>query len=350
MILPAACIFCYKDRKKKKDETFEYVGNNQEFPVTDKIREAAEFLQNQDVLSTVIGGDLVSKEGKYHHSCKSAFLLKYERKSKLDENIDDIEHDVHVHKSTIAIRNIHEYVEKYVIADKRSELLTSVYEQYLDFCSSADKSPMHRRSLMRNITGKFGSKVQVQCPTGKKLCSILYNTEIAEDSVRVAYDYSVSEEWILNKAALLLRKQLLNAPKKDLPENPTLYDVRDGDTIVPQPVKNFFKVLYTGKISDQCGKRVQHRIDSSSQDVLFILQRGHAKTAKHVTLGIALKSITGSKKLVQVMNRFGHCINNSCLEELETATAEAIKERRKACPEDVTPGLPMGLAFDNPVW
>ena len=51
--------------------------------------------------------------------------------------------------------------------------------------------------------------------------------------------------------------------------------------------------------------------------------------------------------IVQVMNRFGHCVNYSCLEELETATAEALKDREKACPEDTIAGLSMGLAFDN---
>ena len=62
---------------------------------------------------------------------------------------------------------------------------------------------------------------------------------------------------------------------------------------------------------------------------------------------VFLKSITGSKKLVQVMNRFSHCINYNCLEQLETATAEAIQERKKACPEDTLRGVPIGLAFDN---
>lgn len=175
-------------------------------------------------------------------------------------------------KKTIAMGKIHEYAEKSVIGDKSAELLTSVYEQYSDFCSSTDEIPMHRHSLMRNIAGKFGSKIKVQCPTSKKLGNIIYNAEIADDSIRVASDYSDSEKRLLNKAALLC-KQLLNAPKKDIPQNPTLNDVRDGNTSVPQPVKTS-KVLYTGKISVECRKRVQQRIESSCQDALFIVQKG----------------------------------------------------------------------------
>lgn len=87
----------------------------------------------------------------------------------------------------------------------------------------------------------------------------------------MAYDYTESEERLLNRAAVILRKQLLNATKKDIPDNPTLNDVRDGDTIVPQAVLNFFKVLYTGNTSDQCGKQIKLRIDSISQDALFVV-------------------------------------------------------------------------------
>lgn len=338
-LLPPLCIFCNSERKKKKDGTFEYLGDNMVLTVTERILEAAKLLQDQQVLSKVIGGDLVSKDTKYHHSCKSAYLLKAGRiSSKTSDNEQ---------KSAVSITNIHYYVEKFVIGEKRAELMTSLYDRYVDFCVSADETPMQKSSLSRNLTGKFGSKIKVQCPAGRKLGSILYNSEIADDSVRVAFDYSESEERILTKTALQLRKDMLNAPRKDLPENPTLHDVKDGDTTTPEAVKLFFRVLYTGKIAEDCGKRVQRRIDSSSQDALYIVQRGRAKPPKHITLGMALKSITGSKKLVQVMNRFGHCVNYSCLEELETATAEALKGREKACPEDTIPGLPMGLAFDN---
>ena len=62
---------------------------------------------------------------------------------------------------------------------------------------------------------------------------------------------------------------------------------------------------------------------------------------------MALKSITGRTKLVQIMNRFGHYVNYNALEELETATAEVIKEREKVCPGDTLPGLPIALAFEN---
>ena len=101
------------------------------------------------MLSKLIDTDIVSREVKYHHSCKSAYLLMHKRKSELKGIIDDNEGDLRACKSTSAIKSIHEYIEKSIIADNRSELLTSVYERYLDFCFTANESPMYKSSLMR---------------------------------------------------------------------------------------------------------------------------------------------------------------------------------------------------------
>lgn len=56
---------------------------------------------------------------------------------------------------------------------------------------------------------------------------------------------------------------------------------------------------------------------------------------------------TGSRKLVENLNRLGQCINYSVLEELETASAEAIQDRKLHCPDGTFECLPMRLAFDN---
>ena len=43
---------------------------------------------------------------------------------------------------------------------------------------------------------------------------------------------------------------------------------------------------------------------------------------------MAIKSLTGSRKVVDLLNRLGHCTSNSTVEELETKlTSEATKDR-----------------------
>ena len=339
-IFPHTCLFCKNTRKKKKGGAVELLGSCETLEAGKRIQEAAVILQDANILSKVAGIDLVAKEAKYHHTCKSSYLLAASRMTTSEIVTPEL-------TKSVAVRNIHEYIENSVLADKRPELSTSIYERYCDFCCTTDETPMLKSSLNRNIIAHFGNKIKMQSPVGKKLGCIIYNSEIEEEAVRDAFDYSESSDRLLTKPALFLRKELLNAPKKEIPQNPTLNDVKDGDTEIPQQVLKFFRVMYTGKINEDCGKCIQRRVESTSQDTLFIVQRGKAKTKKHVTLGMAIKSITGSKKLVQVFNRFGHCLNYSSLEELETATAEATLERKQACPEDTIQGYPIGLAFDN---
>ena len=66
-----------------------------------------------------------------------------------------------------------------------------------------------------------------------------------------------------------------------------------------------------------------HRwILSLGQDLIHCVSRGRTKTPKHVPLPITVKSLTGSAELVTLLNRFGHGLSYSQIEELETAIAE----------------------------
>ena len=187
-------------------------------------------------------------------------------------------------KKGVAIENIYAYIEKSIIVDNRPELMTLIYERYLDFCSSTEETPSQSvNSLVRNLTSKFKQRIKIRTPLGKKLGNIVYNAETADNAVCVAYDYTSTDERVVTKAALILRSQLLAVEKADLPVNPGLDDMRKGNASPPQLVSDFSKVLYGG-LSGRMSEEVQRRAQSTSQDALFIVQRGRAKPEKHVTL------------------------------------------------------------------
>ncbi|KAG1684003.1 Serine/threonine-protein kinase NIM1 [Nymphon striatum] len=64
-------------------------------------------------------------------------------------------------------------------------------------------------------------------------------------------------------------------------------------------------------------KRVQRITISFNQDVVYAVTNGLEKTPKHVLLPYAIKSLTGNVELIHTLNRFGHGISYSELEELE---------------------------------
>ena len=73
------------------------------------------------------------------------------------------------------------------------------------------------------------------------------------------------------------------------------------------------------------------------------------KPAKHLKLGIVLESLTSSRKISDIMNRFGHSCSYNVIEEIETEAAIFSTAATQACPEDIirSPHLCTGLAFNN---
>ena len=61
-----------------------------------------------------------------------------------------------------------------------------------------------------------------------------------------------------------------------------------------------------------------YRIKFISEDAVLATTSGRRRPAKHLQIGIAIKSLIGSKKVVTMLNRLGHCINYNGIEELET--------------------------------
>ena len=62
-----------------------------------------------------------------------------------------------------------------------------------------------------------------------------------------------------------------------------------------------------------------------------------------------MKSLTGSRKVIEILSRFGHCISYHAVEEIETElTFEANKEGL-VTPHgiELSPFLGTGVAWDN---
>lgn len=66
-------------------------------------------------------------------------------------------------------------------------------------------------------------------------------------------------------------------------------------------------------------------------------------------LGITLKSLTSSRKIIDIINRYGHCISYQGIEELETETTYTSFEQSSLYPEMIkrNPDLFTGVAYDN---
>lgn len=55
-----------------------------------------------------------------------------------------------------------------------------------------------------------------------------------------------------------------------------------------------------------------------TSDARFCVSDGTVEPPKNMTLGMTVKTVTSSGKIIYILNRFGHCCNNTKLKELQT--------------------------------
>ena len=70
---------------------------------------------------------------------------------------------------------------------------------------------------------------------------------------------------------------------------------------------------------------IQRLIDSFAADMIHGVTRGKTITAKHFLLPLGLHNLTGSKKIVEINNRLGHCLNYNVTCEIETSQAKKVQ-------------------------
>ena len=111
---------------------------------------------------------------------------------------------------------------------------------------------------------------------------------------------------------------------------------------------NFFQVLYTG--TNEKVKNVQtEKVIDSVNDVMYATSHGRIKPGKHLSLALSIKSLTGSCKVIELINRLGHCSGYHIAENLETQFATEISARNRAMPDGMSNNqdLCTSLAWDN---
>ena len=109
-----------------------------------------------------------------------------------------------------------------------------------------------------------------------------------------------------------------------------------------------FQILYAGPSGD-LSSRKERLVNSTSADVVYACSGGKLLPGKHISLGVALKSMTGNKSVVNLINRFGHCISNEKVYRTDIGMESSLTSNNSLVPDQIvqTPELYTTLAWDN---
>ena len=151
-------------------------------------------------------------------------------------------------------------------------------------------------------------------------------------------------------------QKLVANMKPTMPWPPSSEDLECEIEMVPDLLYNMMAWILSTK-SEYSVERVSdispevHRLALSlSQDLIHSATRGRIKTPKHVVLPMTVKSLTGNVELITILNRFGHGLSYSQIEEVETALAEmqiAKRQNGVFVPSVCYPNVPGVFCWDN---
>lgn len=147
------------------------------------------------------------------------------------------------------------------------------------------------------------------------------------------------------------RRCILSAKSRKLPNTHlSLDDIEKGECDIPWFLYELISAIVRGpnpSLDEQQSNTV--KIKSLCSDIMFVTSRGRLRPPKNIKLGLALKSMTGSRSILTVLNRYGHCISYTRAKEIETEMTYAAYNENALVPSGIvsSPNLCTNVAFDN---
>ncbi|CAH2096461.1 unnamed protein product [Euphydryas editha] len=340
------CFFCDKTRVRKNARTIP-IHSSTKVKLVNDVMKNAHGLDDKAMLQKInhLPADAIIY---YHNGCKTLYLKRFINKPQTF--VSKWHHSRQYHE--LAFKEIIAFIEEEVLKQKKpvflrfiTSMFNSILEKfYLEMYASFDSAITDHR-MLEKLKQHFEDDISVVLMHNKKIISPRETTAITEE---IFTDLQDSAD--IQRAALILRKKILNITKKPLPSDIKLNDLIAGECDIPLELSSFLQSVICGpdkrtRNSSNCLRK----INSISQDVIYATHHGKIKTGKHITLAMVLKSITSSRKVIDIINRFGHCCSYNVAEELETEITYSLCKKRNVCPEDtiLSPKYCTGVAFDN---
>ena len=260
--------------------------------------------------------DLIAREFRYHRSCYKK-LCWPSKENSVEEQPQKV-------KWQDCIDKLKEYVNELVIRNGQIIRVSDIAKRYVrlqeesDISSGSCETRMVK-SLLINVFGDKISFVQKKIGTAE----FVFATENDNNDRNEQNLMFMTDVEKVKKIAAMIKNEITTFYDDNpiFSDWPTPEDEIKADIItLPPLLSSLISTLLTneGSNSSRCTRLVR----SLSQDVIYACSRGKLKTVKHTQLGFITKRKTGSKFLINCLNRLGHCLNYDDINKLETSFAE----------------------------
>ena len=192
----------------------------------------------------------------------------------------------------------------------------------------------------------FKNKVSIQ-PSGNKKRLFGKKGSMPLEQVCVCIEsQSSSDTTLIKKCASILRDSILAMKCNQLHEPLTVEDVMKEEVDIPDSLQSFFQ---NAGENETLSNKKERLANSDAADAVFACSGGKLIPGKHLALGCAIKSKTGSKGLIDILNRFGHTISNETIRKVDMMLESTVEMKEELTPTVIEkePNLCTGTAWDN---
>ncbi|XP_053399793.1 uncharacterized protein LOC123523028 [Mercenaria mercenaria] len=355
------CIFCDKTSKYiKGTNTREILCKSVDLRSDITVRNAAVTKMDSKILR-ITSQELVATEARYHRSCYKAYTCSTKSAKSGQTGTEVEETDVYSVKETDSYSLLFDYIRNDVFKNPRVVAMKSLTDTLVSSMISfgiKEVKPQTKKHVRRMIEGEFGSSIEIVKGSNGRLYILPSNMSrsmLVQENVRIMSELeNLKTEYPrvnLKQTALKIRSDIKSHDtEQEWPPNPENLTLENLS--IPESLTGFFEVMISGNIdTDQTSKRVKSLAKSFAQDCVFTTSGGRQKPPKHILLPWTVKALTGNVELIKILNRLGHGISYSVLEELDTALClqklAETDESNIALPANILPCIPTTVAFDN---
>eukprot|EP00057_Strongylocentrotus_purpuratus_P015294 XP_011669768.1 PREDICTED: uncharacterized protein LOC105440883 [Strongylocentrotus purpuratus] len=385
-VLPAECIVCRKIQWK----TSKLTGKRFKVPVSrceqvsaTKFLKAAEMRQHTRILMQIRGKDMVAIELQYHKSCYQDFTscLRRAERAATSTDTDDlftptynclcdlIRRRIVKDKEVLRLKDLHRSFVKAGLRNEGVDLSsyqTKKLKQRLQvtFPQLIFVSPQRQNESEIVMVGDMeASSLAEHAVQQDQATSTSFSEESASDEESAAMSRSSTNPGPQQLLMLYHASQILKAAVKTActrckeqeqwpPTSPDLTPEAAKEAI-PSILFNFLSWVVNSTNEPEVNKLVdvsvedERKLLSMCQDVMYMSCKGSIILPKHSSLAMTVRHMTGSARLIGILNGFGHCSSHSMVLEHDTALAEQQLNRGEdVLPEGVKPCLTT-LVWDN---
>ena len=269
--------------------------------------------------------DLIAKEFKFHRNCYSkythGFSSSYRESfsascsvsaSTLNSDLQDRESD----PPSNNFNAVTEYIKCNILMSRQVVSIKVLHGIY----GGDVNDTRYRAKLKKLILAEFPETLIFFQPQHNVPEVVISVDAALNEGLQSANKYEC-----IRRASEFLKHDILEFAKQlpDLSWPPTIDELVSNERNPPESLVTFLQNLLKERDhSVWRSNSIPRLIDSYAADLVSGVTRGKVMTAKHFLLALGLHNLSGSRKVVEINSKLGHCIDYNLVCDIETAQAK----------------------------